>query len=308
MSVFKIAPGKNARYWIDCLDNRHICVGWGKVGDLNEYSSEEELRATVNEKEYRGRAPGRAASTARQLWTLRNLEVGDKVVANKGNSIVLRVGTVNGSYEWNAKHRHHPHTVSVDWGAPCERRKIHPQKEWNNNTVAPVSPELLAVIARKLRLKDASVEGTQKSPASQKELTILGRLEEERRVSTRKEQQRLRRCLLDGKDYGWCFLCGEKLPAALLVAAHIKKRAKCSDKEKRDHANVVPMCLLGCDALFERGDVALVKNKIDIRFKSAAPRSRLHSLLLALRVRKIDVGVQRKKYFNWHSKHARQIC
>jgi hypothetical protein len=306
MSVFKIAPGKNARFWEnnDCLDNRHICVGWSKVRDLKKYRSEEELRAAVNEKQYRGRAPGRAASTAWQLWTLRNLEVGDKVVANKGNSIVLRVGTVNGRYKWNAKHEHHPHTVSVDWGAPCKRRKIRAQKEWNNNTVAQVSPELFALIARKLRLKDTSIDGAQKSPVSQNELTILGRLEEERRVSTRKEQQRLRKHLLDGKDYGWCFLCGEKLPAELLVAAHIKKRSKCTDTEKRDHANVVPMCLLGCDALFERGHVALLDNKIDTRLKSAAPRSRLYAVLMVLRARKIEIEVRRKKYFEWHSKHA----
>lgn len=305
MSVFKIAPGKNARFWEnnDCLDNRHICVGWKEVGDLKKYSSEEELRVAVNEKEYGGHALGRAAITARQLWTLRNLEVGDKVVANKGNSIVLRVGTVNGNYEFDEKHKHHPHTVSVDWGAPCERKKIRPQKEWNNNTVAPVSPELFALIARQLRLKDSS-DGVQKSPVPQKELTILGRLEEERRVSTRKEQQRLRKHLLDGKDYGWCFLCGEKLPAELLVAAHIKKRSKCTDTEKRDHANVVPMCLLGCDALFERGHVALLNNKIDTRLKSVPPRSRFDTILIVLRARKIEVEARRKKYFEWHSKHA----
>ncbi len=59
MGVFKIAPGMNARFWEnnDCLDNRHICVGWSKVRDLKKYRSEQELRAAVNEKQYRGRAP-----------------------------------------------------------------------------------------------------------------------------------------------------------------------------------------------------------------------------------------------------------
>lgn len=304
MAVFKIAPGKNARYWNDCVDHRHICVGWSKVGNLMDYQSEEELQAAVNEKQYQGRAPGPAASTARQLWTLRNLSVGDKVVANKGNSIVLRIGTVNGRYEWNPKHAHHHHTVPVDWGASCPRRKIHPRNEWNNNTVAPVSPELFSRIAQKLGLKRASIYDAQKAPVSQKELAIIGELEEERRVSTRKEQHQLRKYMFDGKDYGWCFLCGEKLPAELLVAAHIKRRAQCSDKEKRDPANVVPMCLLGCDALFERGHVVLVKNRIEVRLNSGEPRSRLHSLLLALRVRKIDVEARQAKYFNWHSKYT----
>jgi hypothetical protein len=304
MSVFKIAPGKNAKFWEngDCLGNHHICVGFHEVRNLKSYRSEDELRAAVNEKRYGGRAAGTAAIVAEQLWMLRNLAVGDRVIANKGNSIVLAVGTVNGSYKWDPKHKF-PHTVPVDWGAPQKRRNIPRQKQWNNNTVAPVSPELFALIARKLRLKDADIDAAQTSPASQKELTILGRLEDTRRVFARKEQQRLRKYLLDGKDYGWCYLCGEKLPAPLLVAAHIKKRAKCSDKEKRDHRNVVPVCLLGCDALFERGYVTVVKNKIDVHHKSGR-NSRLQAVLAALQARRV-ASEGRQKYFDWHSKYAR---
>ncbi len=117
MRIVKIAPGKRAKYWgnNDCLENKHICVGWGKVGDLRKYSSEGQLRAAVNRYQYHGRSPGTASNTAWQLWTLRNLSSGDKVIANKGNSIVLRVGTVTGPYLWNAKHHHH-HTVPVAWG------------------------------------------------------------------------------------------------------------------------------------------------------------------------------------------------
>lgn len=297
MSVFKIAPGKNAKFWEngDCLRNRHICVGWGKVCNLRKYHSEDELAAAVNLKHYGGRAPGVARKTARQLWTLRNLRPGrDTVVANKGNSIVLRVGTVAGPYKWDAKHDY-PHTVSVDWGPDCERQRIRRQKEWYP-TIVPVPPALFKLITRKLASEYA---------ASQKELTIDGELDEECRVLRRTEQSFLRNRLLNGKDHGRCFLCDEDLPAALLVAAHIKKRARCSDKEKRDYRNVVPMCLLGCDALFERGYVAVVRNVIDARLKSLHTRSRLSALLLTLRSRRLEVEVPRKKYFKWHSKHAR---
>lgn len=304
MSVFKIAPGRNAKFWKDCLHNHHICVGWGKVKDLKQYGSEGELRAAVNEKLYSGRAPGPASNTAWQLWTLRNLHPGDKVIVNKGNSIVLGVGTVTGLYRWNAKH-HYPHTVPVDWGTAHKPKRIPSQKKWNNNTVSDdISPALYKRITGKPLPEGAAVNGNQKSPVLQKGLAILGQLSEERRVSTRKEQQRLRKHLLGGKDHGSCFLCGEVLPGELLVAAHIKKRSKCTDAEKRDHANVVPMCLLGCDALFERGHVALVNNKIDIRCKGAAPGSQLYAILIVLRARKIEVEAARKKYFEWHSKHA----
>ncbi len=249
MRVVKIAPGKRAKYWEDCLENAHMCVGWDKVGDLRNFSSEDELRAAVNRDQYHGQAPGTASNTAWQLWTLRNLRPGDKVIANKGNSTVLRVGTVTGRngrkpYRWNTRHPYH-HIVSVDWGASCEPQKIPPQKEWNNNTVAEVSPALFKLITGKRPPKDAAVAGSQEPPASRQELTVLGQLDEERRVLARKEQALLRKHLLGGSDDGRCFLCGEKLPVELLVTAHIKARAKCSEKERRDCANIVPMCILG---------------------------------------------------------------
>ena len=70
----------------------------------------------------------------------------------------------------------------------------------------------------------------------------------------RKEQGALREYLLGGRDYGTCICCGEKLPASLLVAAHLKKRSDCSEAERLDFENVAAlMCVLGCDAVYERG-------------------------------------------------------
>jgi hypothetical protein len=305
MKVVKIAPGKRAKYWNDCLENAHICVGWGDVGNLRNFSSEDELRAAVDREQYDGQAPGPASNTASQLWTLRNLSFGDKVIANKGNSIVLRVGTVTGPYRWNAKH-HYPHTVPVDWGTSREPRKISRQKDWNNNTVADdISPALFKLLTGKRLPKDTPVNGSQETLASRKELTVLGQLDEERLVSTRKEQAFLRKYLLGGRDDGKCFLCGEELPVELLVTAHIKARAKCSEKERRDSANIVPMCILGCDALFERRHVAVVGGRLDARLDHVIRGSRLSAILRALRRRRISVETRRRKYFEWHSKHCR---
>lgn len=67
------------------------------------------------------------------------------------------------------------------------------------------------------------------------------------------------------KDSEVCAICGKEYPINLLVAAHIKKRAKCSDEEKRDYENIVmPLCKLGCDELYERGYIAVIKGKVFI--------------------------------------------
>lgn len=91
----------------------------------------------------------------------------------------------------------------------------------------------------------------------------------------------------------------------LLVAAHIKPRAKCSNQERRDWANIVPMCLLGCDALFERGRVAVVKGRLDIRFNHSIRDSRLNAILKSLRRREIAVKPDQKKYFAAHADLSR---
>lgn len=72
------------------------------------------------------------------------------------------------------------------------------------------------------------------------------------------EQRGLRRRLLDGRTEAPCGLCGRRMPTPLLVAGHIKPRAHCTNQERWDYPNVAMLaCLLGCDALFEHGYIAV---------------------------------------------------
>ncbi|NMO01890.1 HNH endonuclease [Gordonia sp. TBRC 11910] len=76
--------------------------------------------------------------------------------------------------------------------------------------------------------------------------------------STRIEQAALRAFLADGRSQAACALCGRILPMSMLVAAHIKPRSKCTDQERRNFSAVAILaCVLGCDALFERGYIAV---------------------------------------------------
>ena len=133
------------------------------------------------------------------------------------------------------------------------------------------------------------------------ELNIVGELDDRRHVVTRKEQAFLRKYLFRGRDYGTCFLCRKELPVELLVTAHIKRRADCSEEERRDLRNIVPMCLLGCDALFERGYLAVVDGKIDVRPHVVGNGSGLSAILGELRGRQISVEAERRKYFDYHA-------
>jgi hypothetical protein len=86
----------------------------------------------------------------------------------------------------------------------------------------------------------------------------------ERAVTTwaRTEQAALRRYLLGNQKKGRCLFCGRIMDAELLVAAHIKKRARCTDAERRDLENIVMLnCRFGCDELYGRGYLAVSKTK-----------------------------------------------
>jgi 5-methylcytosine-specific restriction protein B len=149
--VVKIAPGDDAKYWDECLEGGYICVGWDRVGDLREFESKEAFRSRFEQEfwgEYKNNA-SKITEKANEVWTLRELEPGDIVVANKGISKVLAVGeVVEPGYEWSDEREHYRHLVRVKWDTSYEKQ-IAPQKSWGVKTVAKVPAVLLQTIMSK---------------------------------------------------------------------------------------------------------------------------------------------------------------
>ena len=83
---WKVSPGENGEMWSECRDGGFIAIGWDKLGDLTN----------VDHEEFKKRVEALDASD--QVWKFRNIEVGDRIVANNGISRVLGIGTVTGPY------------------------------------------------------------------------------------------------------------------------------------------------------------------------------------------------------------------
>lgn len=82
-------------------------------------------------------------------------------------------------------------------------------------------------------------------------------------VSYRKEQSGLRRLLFGQKVTERCGICSREYPVQFLHTAHIKSRSACTLAERGDWQNVVmPACLFGCDALFERSFLRVGPNGV----------------------------------------------
>ncbi|MFF4442024.1 hypothetical protein [Streptomyces sp. NPDC001621] len=107
---------------------------------------------------------------------------------------------------------------------------------------------------------DAATAALEPVDTAQEEAAVAafdGELERMAQRAQRGEQASLKRRLLQGAT-GQCALCGRTLPGTFLIAAHIKKRAMCTDDEKRDLANIAMLaCTLGCDAVYEHGYVTV---------------------------------------------------
>jgi len=92
---WKIAPGENARFWGQCKNNGYIGVGWDKLGDLTGLNKEEFYAAYG---EVSTTDPTYTKSGAGQVWKFLNIQEGDRIVANRGTSTVVGIGTVTGPY------------------------------------------------------------------------------------------------------------------------------------------------------------------------------------------------------------------
>src|SRR5262249_54892548 len=96
---------------------------------------------------------------ANELWTLIELEPGDKVIANRGTSEVLAIGTINDAgYSWRPDRSEYRHTLGVDWDT-TKARSIDPSKAWATTTVPKVSDNLYR-----------SITGSQQPPPVQVDL------------------------------------------------------------------------------------------------------------------------------------------
>ncbi|MFY0761015.1 hypothetical protein AB1K32_19535 [Metabacillus dongyingensis] len=81
-------------------------------------------------------------------------------------------------------------------------------------------------------------------------------------VRLRKEQHILRDWLFRGKETEHCAICGKLYSVRSLVCAHKKKRAYCTEDERTDPYIIMPLCLFGCDVMYEYGYFEVLNGEV----------------------------------------------
>ena len=76
-----------------------------------------------------------------------------------------------------------------------------------------------------------------------------------RHMSSRPEQRKLRKFLLDNKEKK-CIICQKNHPPYLLECAHIKPRCMSNDVERLD-INIVNWMCRNCHKIYDKGDIGV---------------------------------------------------
>jgi len=136
-----------------------------------------------------------------------------------------------------------------------------------------------------------------------KKLDELDELDKKCEAARRVEQKVLRNYLLQGQSNGKCFFCGREFLEVFLHAAHIKKRAKCTDKEKRDLRNIGMLnCVFGCDQLYEHGYISVDANGKVAKSRKLMNETEKRYMKSVVRST-VTVPVGQRQYFAWHLKN-----
>ncbi len=130
-------------------------------------------------------------------------------------------------------------------------------------------------------------------------------------TKTRAEQALLREYLLlqqsvlcgNENDVGICEICGSSWPHAILIAAHVKPRSKCTHEERADFDNIAMLQCAICDSLFENGFIAISSDgKVAINRDKAmtANLAQMYSTIESRTIPYANGNTNRMQYLHYH--------
>ncbi|MBE9506249.1 MAG: AAA family ATPase, partial [Chloroflexi bacterium] len=111
IDCWKISPGENASNWNACREGGYIAIGWEALGDVGGLTRQEfrDLRDSLvtSDRSWSARAID-------QVWHFARIPEGSRIVANRGTTEVLGVGSVKGPYYYVPDERY-GHRLPVEW-------------------------------------------------------------------------------------------------------------------------------------------------------------------------------------------------
>jgi len=136
---WKVAPGEGAWQWEECHQQGFIAMGWDELGDVSGLDREgfKRLRDKLAPQH-----PTWGPDGPDQVWRFSRIDEGDRVVANKGTTEVLGIGTVTGPYYF-VPGIQHGHRLPVTWNDVAPRQVQ--QGGWRKTLIKLSADEFRAI-------------------------------------------------------------------------------------------------------------------------------------------------------------------
>ena len=107
------APGENAIKWDEFYNSGIMGLGWDEIGDLNDYSSKEEITTKLQELE---KTTGSKKNDSTANYEFKDLiSIGDIIIAKKGRGELLGYGVVTSDYFFDTGRTDYQSCRKVDW-------------------------------------------------------------------------------------------------------------------------------------------------------------------------------------------------
>ena len=110
--------------WQECLAKEIITIGWDGLGDLSIPKNKGELKAKYSEARPNDSTAKINQDVATLMRFAKEISEGDIIIARRGRTEALGVGTVVGSYHYKEERPEHRHVIDVEWDGEFEPRKV----------------------------------------------------------------------------------------------------------------------------------------------------------------------------------------
>ena len=107
------APGENAELWDEFYEQGIMGLGWDELGDLNDYSSKEELKTKLQELE---KTTGSKKNDSTANFEFKDvISIGDVIISKKGRGVLLGYGIVTSDYYYDKERTRFQKCRKVNW-------------------------------------------------------------------------------------------------------------------------------------------------------------------------------------------------
>ena len=113
------SPGEGACKWEAFCKRGVMGLGWSEIGDLTQFSSQDEMRDAMKSAIDQTKSHD---SGARATWQfLKEMKVGDVIFAKRGRHTLIGRGVVTSRYIYDpSSDAEYPHIREVDWTSKKE--------------------------------------------------------------------------------------------------------------------------------------------------------------------------------------------